>query len=72
MAELWNPGVAAVLSLIIPGAGQLYKRQIGRGIVILAITGIGYLCFILPGLCIHIWQVWDASKGDPTTFAKAN
>ena len=28
----WSPGVAAVLSLVIPGAGQLYKGQVGKGI----------------------------------------
>jgi hypothetical protein len=26
----WSPGVAAVLSLVIPGAGQLYKGQVGK------------------------------------------
>jgi TM2 domain-containing membrane protein YozV len=66
--ELWNPGIAAVLSLVLPGAGQLYKRQVGRGIVILFLTGFGYLLFILPGLALHVWQVWDASKGDPKSF----
>ena len=29
--RLWSPGVAAVLSFLIPGLGQLYKRKILSG-----------------------------------------
>lgn len=30
-----SPGVAAVLSLLVPGSGQLYNGQIGKGILVL-------------------------------------
>jgi TM2 domain-containing membrane protein YozV len=33
-----NPGTAAVLSLIVPGIGQIYNRAIWRGIFWLIIT----------------------------------
>ncbi len=52
--------VAAVLSLFIPGLGQLVKGQTGRGILIFFATIVGYAFFVIPGLIIHIWQIVDA------------
>jgi TM2 domain-containing membrane protein YozV len=54
MPQAWNPGVAAVLSLVIPGAGQMYKGQVGAGFGWLIGVGVGYLLFIVPGLILHI------------------
>lgn len=70
-AEIRNPsfsspqhaqknGVPALLSLFIPGLGQIVKGQTGRGIAILVGTIIGYFIFVIPGLIIHIWQIADA------------
>jgi hypothetical protein len=61
----WSPGVAAVLSLIIPGAGQLYKGQVLNGLVWFGATVVGYVMFIAPGLLIHLCCVVGASMGDP-------
>jgi TM2 domain-containing membrane protein YozV len=33
-----HPGVAAVLSLVIPGAGQMYRGDIGAGFIWLVVT----------------------------------
>lgn len=33
-----NPGIAAVLSFFVPGVGQIYKREIIKGIVYFLIT----------------------------------
>lgn len=63
----WNPGVAAVLSLVIPGAGQMYKGQIGAGICWLIGTVVGYCLFIVPGLILHIVCIYKAYSDDPTT-----
>jgi TM2 domain-containing membrane protein YozV len=63
--RLWSPGVAAVLSLVIPGAGQMYKGQIGNGIVWLIGTVIGYFLFIVPGLLLHLLCIVGAAKGNP-------
>jgi TM2 domain-containing membrane protein YozV len=38
VAEPRNPGVAAVLSLVIPGVGQIYNGDFLRGIFWLIIT----------------------------------
>ncbi len=62
----WSPGVAAVLSVFVPGLGQIYKGDIAIGIVIFIVTAIGYVVFILPGLLIHIYAVSTAySKPAP-------
>ena len=46
-----NPGLAAVLSVIIPGAGQCYNGQIGKGL----------LFFFTAWLIIPwIWAIFDA------------
>lgn len=33
-AITWNPGTAALLSFFIAGAGQIYKGQVGKGILV--------------------------------------
>jgi TM2 domain-containing membrane protein YozV len=63
--QAWSPGVAAVLSLVIPGAGQMYKGQVVNGLVWLLFTVIGYAALILPGLIIHICCIVGAASGNP-------
>jgi TM2 domain-containing membrane protein YozV len=63
-----NPGTAAIWSLIIPGAGQIYNGKFLRGIFWLIITpgfwiGTGGL---LGGLC-HVISAYTAY-----TYAKNN
>jgi TM2 domain-containing membrane protein YozV len=64
--QVWNPGIAAVLSLFIPGAGQMYKGKIGEGVGWLIFTVIGYAFLICPGFIIHLACIFSAAKGDPT------
>lgn len=61
----WHPGVAAVLSLVIPGAGQMYKGQVLNGIVWLVCVAIGYVLFVVPGLILHLFCILGAASGDP-------
>lgn len=72
--RLWSPGIAVLLSLFIPGAGQIYKGQVGAGIIWLIITVMflygGWIAeepiSIIIGLILYIVCVVDAKKGDPT------
>ena len=57
-----NNGVAAVLSVLMPGLGQIYKGLIGRGILWLVAVAIGYVAFIVPGLILHLICIVDASS----------
>lgn len=61
----WSPLLAGILSFIIPGLGQLYKRQPINGVVWFLAVGVGYVLFIIPGLILHICCVIGAAMGDP-------
>jgi TM2 domain-containing membrane protein YozV len=63
--QTWNPGIAAVLSFVIPGAGQMYKGQVGPGIWWLIGTIAGYCAFIVPGVILHVVCIYKAYSDDP-------
>jgi hypothetical protein len=56
-----NPSLAAALSLI-PGLGQVYNGMLIRGIVLFIATFLGLFIFIIPGICIWIYCIYDAYK----------
>lgn len=60
----WNPGVAAVLSFLLPGLGQIYKGQIINGLAWFCLTALGYICCIVPGLVIHFCCILGAASGN--------
>lgn len=49
-----SQGIAALLSLIIPGAGQMYLGRVGRGLAWLAITVFCYVGFLPIGVVVHL------------------
>lgn len=61
----WSPGLAMLLSVLLPGLGQMYKGQLFNGLAWLTLTVIGYLAFIVPGLILHLCCVLGAGMGDP-------
>ncbi len=61
----WSPIVAMLLSVIIPGLGQMYKGQVLNGLVWLVITVVGYFCFVIPGLIFHLLCILGAGMGNP-------
>ena len=61
--------VPAILSFFLPGLGQIIKKEVGKGIVImlaifasllLMLVGIGFLTYPI----IWIWSVYDAYTCD--------
>ena len=62
--QKWSPGVAALLSFLIPGAGQIYKGNVGGGIGWLILVVIGYCLFIVPGIILHIVCIVRAASSD--------
>ena len=71
-----SPLIAGLLSLVIPGVGQIYARQRYRGMVILLgvlITTLIVVWYKVPGwyaapAAVWLWNVWDATsiaKGKP-------
>jgi TM2 domain-containing membrane protein YozV len=61
----WNPGIAALCSFFIPGLGQVYKGQVFNGLVWFLLVLVGYFCFIIPGLILHLFCILGAASGDP-------
>lgn len=72
--ERKNPWIAALLSFFIVGLGQIYGRQVGRGVVLFVLTVLLTITFdyitgwpisgILESTLIVLWvyNVYDAYK----------
>jgi hypothetical protein len=66
-----SPGVAAVLSVLVPGLGQVYNGRLIPGAFWFLATGFGYWAILVPGFLIHAvcvlcaydgareWHGWD-------------
>ena len=68
----WNPGVAAILSLFLPGLGQLYKRQFFRAVLWFGIVAAGYSPLLtgdralaILGVVLHACCILGALGGNP-------
>jgi hypothetical protein len=57
-----NPAAAAILSLIVPGAGQLYAGRPLSAIAWFALVTMGYLLLIVPGIILHVLCVASAAS----------
>ncbi|HEY4058621.1 MAG TPA: hypothetical protein VGM39_18540 [Kofleriaceae bacterium] len=55
-----SPALAALLSLVIPGAGQLYAGRPLAAALWLIFVAAGYVLF-LPGVLLHIWCIGAAA-----------
>jgi TM2 domain-containing membrane protein YozV len=55
-----SPVLAALLSVIVPGAGQLYSGNALSAVLWFLIVGAGYT-LILPGLILHLFCVVSAA-----------
>lgn len=74
IGEVKSPGLAAFLSFLCPGLGQVYAGNLGRGIAIFVVPAFVLLAlsaifFPLHGLVLsfgivlfgfHVWQIFDA------------
>ncbi len=56
-----NPGLAALLSLFIPGAGQLYSGRFIAALLWFMVVTAGYY-LILPGLIFHVFCIVSAAS----------
>jgi TM2 domain-containing membrane protein YozV len=57
-----SPGVAAVLSVILPGLGHVYAGRVLAGAVWFLATSFGYWAILVPGVLIHAASVWFAYR----------
>lgn len=59
----FNPLIAGVLSVLIPGLGQLYKGQLIRAVLWFCMVGVGYFLLVVPGIILHVLCVLGAAFG---------
>ena len=64
----WSPLIAALLSFIVPGLGQLYKGQAINGVAWFFVVLIGYGAFVAPGVILHLCCVIGAASGTPSRY----
>lgn len=57
-----SAAAAAVLSMIVPGAGQLYAGRPLSGLVWFMVVTMGYLLLIVPGVLLHILCIASAAS----------
>ncbi|MEZ4333839.1 MAG: hypothetical protein R3F35_18965 [Myxococcota bacterium] len=57
-----SPMLAAVLAILLPGAGHLYARRLRAAAAWLAAILLGYWAVFLPGAVLHAISVWSAYR----------
>jgi hypothetical protein len=57
-----SPGISAVLSVVIPGLGQVYAGRLLAGALWFVGTGFAYAAVLLPGFLVHALCVYSAYK----------
>ena len=57
-----SPGIAAVLSVVVPGLGQLYSGRLLPGGLWFLGTALAYSAVLLPGFLVHAFCIWSAYK----------
>jgi TM2 domain-containing membrane protein YozV len=56
------PGIAAVLSVVVPGLGQLYAGRLLAGALWFLGTGFAYWAVLVPGFLVHALCIWSAYR----------
>jgi tetratricopeptide (TPR) repeat protein len=60
--ELKSPLLAAIMSFLIPGLGQMYTGNTLRGILLLIGAFVGFIILLVPGFIVLAYAVYDAYK----------
>ncbi len=63
-----NPVIPLILSFFFSGLGQVYNGETLKGIAIFIGTIIGYMIFVIPGVIVWVYGLYDAY----TTAKKMN
>ncbi len=60
--RLPSPGIAAVLSVLIPGLGHVYAGRLGAAACWFLATSFAYWAILLPGFLLHALAIWTAYR----------
>ncbi len=64
-AKDWSPGLAALISVVVPGGGHMYSERVGTGLLFLVVTVSCYAILIPMGLISHLACVLHACYKEP-------
>ncbi len=53
-----SPGIAAVLSVLLPGLGHVYLGRLLAGALWFLGTGLAYWAILIPGFLVHAACIW--------------
>ena len=53
-----------LVNIFFPGLGQLMQGRLITAVVCFLLTIAGYLCFVLPGLVMHLLVILDSAGYD--------
>ena len=54
--------MAAICNFFLPGLGHLILGKPFQGLLWLVLVIAGYICFIVPGIVLHIFCILDAAR----------
>ena len=57
-----SPGIAAVLSVLLPGLGHVYAGRLLGGLLWFLAASFGYWAVLVPGFLIHLASIWFAYR----------
>jgi hypothetical protein len=57
-----SPGISAVLSVVVPGLGQIYSGRLLAGALWFVGTAAAYSAVLIPGFLVHAFCVWSAYR----------
>ena len=60
-----SPGIAAVLSVFVPGLGHVYGGRLLAGALWFLATSFAYWAILVPGFLVHALCIWSAWRGCP-------
>ena len=63
-----NPVLAAILSFLFSGLGQVYNGSLVKGLIVYFCALIGFFIFVIPGVIVLVYGIYDAY----TTAKKMN
>ena len=52
-----HPGIAAVLSFIFTGLGQLYNGQLKKGLLIIFVSALNMLFLVIGSILLGFWML---------------
>lgn len=61
---------AALISLFVPGLAHFLLGKPFQGLLFFVLVVLGYVCFVIPGIVLHLICIVDASRASNAATTK--